>query len=66
MNHAPKAHRKLAIIMAGGRGTRFWPRSRTRRPKQFLTMVGKDSLLHQTVHRLDGAFRPEDIFVLTT
>jgi mannose-1-phosphate guanylyltransferase len=66
MNHAPKAHRKLAIIMAGGRGTRFWPRSRTRRPKQFLTMVGKDSLLLQTVHRLDGAFRPEDIFVLTT
>ena len=52
--------------MAGGRGTRFWPRSRGKRPKQFLTMVGEESLLHQTVHRLDGAFRPEDIFVLTT
>ncbi|MDR3670082.1 MAG: mannose-1-phosphate guanylyltransferase [Holophaga sp.] len=61
-----KNHRKLAIIMAGGRGTRFWPRSRGKRPKQFLTMVGDESLLHQTVHRLDGAFLPEDIFVLTT
>jgi len=61
----PPPH-KLALIMAGGRGTRFWPRSRGRRPKQFLTMVGGESLLEQTVHRLDGAFRPEDIFVLTT
>ena len=66
MKHTPKEHRKLAIIMAGGRGTRFWPRSRGKRPKQFLTMVGKESLLHQTVHRLDGAFLPEDIFILTT
>ena len=57
---------KLALIMAGGRGTRFWPRSRASRPKQFLTMVGGTSLLEQTVRRLDGAFRPEDIFVLTT
>jgi len=62
----PKQHRKLALIMAGGRGTRFWPRSRGKRPKQFLTMVGETSMLHQTVQRLDGAFRPEDIFVLTT
>jgi mannose-1-phosphate guanylyltransferase len=66
MNHTPKEHRKLAVIMAGGRGTRFWPRSRGKRPKQFLTMVGDESLLHQTVHRLDGAFQVEDIFVLTT
>ncbi len=66
MKHTPKEHRKLAIVMAGGRGTRFWPRSRGKRPKQFLTMVGEESLLHQTVHRLDGAFLPEDIFVLTT
>ena len=62
----PKEYRKLAVVMAGGRGTRFWPRSRGKRPKQFLTMVGDESLLHQTVHRLDGAFRAEDIFVLTT
>ena len=66
MKHAHKEPRKLAIIMAGGRGTRFWPRSRGKRPKQFHTMVGEESLLHQTVHRLDGAFLPEDIFILTT
>ena len=66
MMHPHKEHRKLAVIMAGGRGTRFWPRSRGRRPKQFLTMVGDESLLVQTVRRLDGAFLPEDIFVLTT
>ena len=62
----PKQHRKIAVIMAGGRGTRFWPRSRTARPKQFLAMVGKETLLHQTVTRLDGHFRNEDIFILTT
>ena len=43
-----------------------WPRSRSRRPKQFLSMAGESSLLQQTVDRLEGAFRPEDIFVLTT
>jgi mannose-1-phosphate guanylyltransferase len=66
MIHPPNPYRKLAVVLAGGRGTRFWPRSRARRPKQFLTMVGDSSLLEQTVHRLDGAFPPEDIFVLTT
>jgi len=66
MTQTTKEERKLALVMAGGRGTRFWPRSRARRPKQFLSMAGDTSLLQQTVHRLDGAFRPEDIFVLTT
>ena len=61
-----KSPRKIAVIMAGGRGTRFWPRSRGSRPKQFLAMVGETSLLHQTVARLEGAFKLEDIFVLTT
>ena len=58
--------RKIAVIMAGGRGTRFWPRSRGRRPKQFLAMVGEETLLHQTVTRLAGSFNLEDTFVLTT
>jgi len=66
MPPTPKEQRKLAVVMAGGRGTRFWPRSRAARPKQFLGMVGDATLLQQTVRRLDGAFRPEDIFVLTT
>ena len=42
----------IAVVMAGGRGTRFWPRSRGHRPKQFLAMVGTETLLHQTVNRL--------------
>jgi mannose-1-phosphate guanylyltransferase len=66
MAKTPKQHRKIAVIMAGGRGTRFWPRSRGSRPKQFLAMVGEDSLLLQTVSRLEGSFKAEDIFVLTT
>jgi mannose-1-phosphate guanylyltransferase len=56
----------VAVIMAGGRGTRFWPRSRNARPKQFLAIVGTETLLHQTVHRLDGHVAPDRIFVVTT
>ena len=41
-----------AVILAGGRGTRFWPRSRTRTPKQLLNIVGKSTMLQQTVERL--------------
>jgi len=41
-----------AIILAGGRGTRFWPRSRTRTPKQLLNIVGKTTMIEQTVARL--------------
>ena len=41
-----------AVILAGGRGTRFWPRSRTRTPKQLLNIFGKQTMLQQTVARL--------------
>src|SRR5260370_26612686 len=41
-----------AVILAGGRGTRFWPRSRKRTPKQLLNIVGKETMLQQTVARL--------------
>src|SRR5256885_10207173 len=41
-----------AVILAGGRGRRFWPRSRTRTPKQLLNIVGKDTMLQQTIARL--------------
>jgi mannose-1-phosphate guanylyltransferase len=42
-----------AMIMAGGGGTRFWPRSRQRRPKQFLTVTGDRSLLQQAFDRIE-------------
>lgn len=41
-----------AVILAGGRGTRFWPRSRTRTPKQLLNITGKQTMLQQTVARI--------------
>ena len=56
----------VAVVMAGGRGTRFWPRSRNARPKQFLAIVGTETLLHQTVRRLDGHVPPERIYIVTT
>src|SRR5438309_1553062 len=42
-----------AMIMAGGGGTRLWPRSRKRRPKQFVTVTGDRSLLQQAFDRLE-------------
>lgn len=44
----------LPVIMAGGSGTRLWPLSRNQFPKQFLTLLGEDSMLQATVNRLEG------------
>ncbi len=51
--------------MAGGRGERFWPESRTARPKQLLPIVGEKAMLAQTVDRLVGLVSPKDVFVIT-
>jgi mannose-1-phosphate guanylyltransferase len=53
------------VILAGGRGTRFWPRSRTRTPKQLLNIVGKETMLEQTVARLRPLIPPERIWTVT-
>ena len=42
------------VILAGGSGTRLWPLSREHHPKQFLGLLGKHSLLQETISRLDG------------
>jgi len=55
-----------AVILAGGRGTRFWPRSRRRLPKQLLPVVGEKSLLAQTVERLAPLVPPQRVWVLTS
>lgn len=53
------------VIMAGGRGTRFWPRSRTKRPKQLLDIVGSKSILEQTIDRLLPITDWDHIFIVT-
>ncbi len=56
----------IALIMAGGQGTRFWPLSREDRPKQFLKLTDDDkTMLQQTVNRVKSLMRPEQIFVAT-
>lgn len=54
-----------AVILAGGRGTRFWPRSRGRTPKQLLNIVGKQTMLEQTVARLRPLIPAERIWTVT-
>jgi mannose-1-phosphate guanylyltransferase len=53
------------LILAGGRGTRFWPRSRKRSAKQVLNVVGERSLIQATVDRLAPVIPPERIWVMT-
>jgi mannose-1-phosphate guanylyltransferase len=54
-----------AVILAGGRGTRFWPRSRTRTPKQLLNIAGETTMLQQTVARLAPLFPSSRTWVVT-
>jgi len=55
-----------ALIMAGGRGERFWPKSRKRTPKQFLSLTHSDeTMIQSTVRRILPLVRMEDIFVVT-
>ena len=53
------------LILAGGRGTRFWPRSRRSSAKQILRFFGEHSLIQQTVERLRPLIPPERIWILT-
>lgn len=56
---------RYAVIMAGGKGERFWPWSRGDRPKQFLSLLGENSLLQQSSERIQELFVPENIMVVT-
>lgn len=51
--------------MAGGSGTRFWPLSRTRTPKQVISLLGSKSLIQETLDRLEGLISSEQTFVAT-
>jgi len=53
------------IIMAGGRGERFWPVSREKTPKQLITLLGKRSFLQQAVDRVLPLVPLKNILVIT-
>ncbi|MHC4780251.1 MAG: mannose-1-phosphate guanylyltransferase [Planctomycetota bacterium] len=55
----------VAVIMAGGAGTRFWPSSTPEKPKQFLKLFAERSLLRMSFDRIAGLVDPEKILVLT-
>jgi mannose-1-phosphate guanylyltransferase len=55
-----------ALILAGGSGTRFWPLSRRRRPKQLLALEGEESLLRITMRRLEPLVPARSIWICTT
>ena len=56
---------RYAVVMAGGAGTRFWPRSRVHTPKQLLALRGGRSLLQETVARVSPPIRREHVLVVT-
>jgi mannose-1-phosphate guanylyltransferase len=56
---------RYGLIMAGGRGTRFWPRSRKRNAKQVLRFFGERTLIQQTMDRLQPLIPPEHLWVIT-
>lgn len=60
-----KSDHYYALILAGGRGTRFWPRSRKRSAKQVLAFGGERTLIQQTVDRLRAVVPPERIWIIT-
>ncbi|MEJ2617038.1 MAG: mannose-1-phosphate guanylyltransferase [Ignavibacteriaceae bacterium] len=54
-----------AVIMAGGVGSRFWPRSKEKSPKQLLKIFGDNSMIQDTVCRLKDIVEYEDILIIT-
>ncbi|MBI1931253.1 MAG: mannose-1-phosphate guanylyltransferase [Ignavibacteriales bacterium] len=55
----------FAVIMAGGVGARFWPRSRREKPKQLIQIFGQNTMIQDTVNRLEGLIKNENIYVIT-
>ena len=54
-----------AVILAGGRGERFWPLSRRSRPKQFLPLLDDRPMLAHTLERVRGLVDPGDVWIIT-
>lgn len=58
-------HRFAAVVLAGGSGTRFWPRSRKARAKQVLQLDGERTMIQQTVARLEDVVQDHSVWVIT-
>src|SRR5262245_40084729 len=56
---------RFIVILAGGKGERFWPQSRLRRPKQLLPIVGDKPMLLQTYERVAPLVPRKNVFILT-
>ena len=56
----------LCLIMAGGSGTRFWPRSRSLKPKQYLDIAGEVSLLQSTLKRVEAVTAPGNCYIVSS
>ena len=54
----------FAVIMAGGQGTRFWPKSRRSKPKQFLDIIGNETMIRRTIDRLTPVIPKEKIYAV--
>lgn len=53
------------LLMAGGSGTRFWPKSREKTAKQYLNIYGKKSLIENTISRFEKIVPPENLYIVT-
>jgi mannose-1-phosphate guanylyltransferase len=59
--------KKVAVIMAGGSGERFWPMSRVKKPKQVLNLASPNqSMIQESIDRINKFIKPEDIFIITS
>jgi len=58
--------KNVAVLMAGGRGQRFWPHSRFDTPKQLLSITGGNSMIRDTVNRIAPLIDLSDVFISTT
>lgn len=58
--------KNFAVIMAGGKGERFWPASRADRPKQLLRLLSEKTMLEETIDRVDTLVDPEDVLIVTS
>ncbi len=53
------------VIMAGGGGTRFWPMSRQASPKQLLNLSGVDTLINETIDRVEKISSKDNLYIVT-